>query len=239
MYSAYKFNKQGDNIQPWCTPFPIWNQSVVPYLVLTVASWPAHRFLKRQVRWSGIPTSFRIFHSLLWSTQRMCFMFRNDTEREVIRMGMENFSVEEYQLTSVENDRIGKSLISHCGDSWFTQEWVLKSSRDRLLWNGMPIKSRKLVTNCKGKRITLLLRNLADASCIRSPNYVTDHGTIVIMYRLSRRPEKDLMPLMWCSRPVVAWFRLWGTISQFKLRDILWRNWSRVKNTKSLNVMKG
>ena len=30
MYSAYKLNKQGDNIQPWRTPFPIWNQSVVP-----------------------------------------------------------------------------------------------------------------------------------------------------------------------------------------------------------------
>ena len=28
MYSAYKLNKQGDNIQPWCTSFPIWNQSV-------------------------------------------------------------------------------------------------------------------------------------------------------------------------------------------------------------------
>ena len=27
MYSACKFNKQGDNIQPWHTPFPIWNQS--------------------------------------------------------------------------------------------------------------------------------------------------------------------------------------------------------------------
>ena len=25
MYSAYKLNKQGENIQPWCTPFPIWN----------------------------------------------------------------------------------------------------------------------------------------------------------------------------------------------------------------------
>ena len=25
-----ELNKQGDNIQPWCTPFPIWNQSVVP-----------------------------------------------------------------------------------------------------------------------------------------------------------------------------------------------------------------
>ena len=33
-YSAYKFNRQGDNIQPWCTPFPIWNQSIVPYWVL-------------------------------------------------------------------------------------------------------------------------------------------------------------------------------------------------------------
>ena len=43
MYSAYKLNKQGDNIQPWRTPFPIWNQSVVPCPVLTVASWPAFR----------------------------------------------------------------------------------------------------------------------------------------------------------------------------------------------------
>ena len=69
MYSAYKLNEQGDNIQPWRTPFPTWNQSVVPCPVLTVASWPAYRFLKRQVRWSGIPTSFRVFHNLLWSTQ--------------------------------------------------------------------------------------------------------------------------------------------------------------------------
>ena len=69
MYSVYKLNKQGDNIQPGCTPFPLCNQSVVPCPVLTVASWPAYRFLKRQVRWSGICISFRIFHSLLWSTQ--------------------------------------------------------------------------------------------------------------------------------------------------------------------------
>ena len=69
MYSAYKLNKQGDNMQPWRTPFPIWNQSVFPCPVLTVASWPAYKFLKRQIRWSGIPISFRIFHSILWSTQ--------------------------------------------------------------------------------------------------------------------------------------------------------------------------
>ena len=62
MYSTWKLNKQGDNIQPWCTPFPIWNQSVVPCSVLTVASWPAYRFLRRQVRWSGIPIPLRIFH---------------------------------------------------------------------------------------------------------------------------------------------------------------------------------
>ena len=30
MYSACKINKQGDNIQPWHIPFPIWNQPVVP-----------------------------------------------------------------------------------------------------------------------------------------------------------------------------------------------------------------
>ena len=44
---AYKLHKQGDNIQPWRTPFPIWNQSVVPRPVLTVAYWPAYRFLRR------------------------------------------------------------------------------------------------------------------------------------------------------------------------------------------------
>ena len=61
MYSAYKLNKQGDSTQPWHTRFLIWSQLVVPSPVLTVASWPVHRFLRRQVRWSGIPISWRIF----------------------------------------------------------------------------------------------------------------------------------------------------------------------------------
>ena len=50
MYSAYKLNKRGDNIQPWHTPLLIWKQFVVSCLVLTVASWPAYRLLRRQVR---------------------------------------------------------------------------------------------------------------------------------------------------------------------------------------------
>ena len=75
MYSAYRLSKQGDNIHPWHTPFPIWNQSFIPYLVLTVASWPAYRFLGRQVRWSSIPISWRIFHNLLWSKQSKAFIW--------------------------------------------------------------------------------------------------------------------------------------------------------------------
>ena len=35
----------------------MWNQSIFPCQVLTVACLPAYRFLKRQVRWSGIPIS--------------------------------------------------------------------------------------------------------------------------------------------------------------------------------------
>ena len=65
MFSAYKLNKQVDNIQPWCTPFPIWNQSVVPFPVLIVVFGPAYRYLTRQIRWSGIPISWRILHILL------------------------------------------------------------------------------------------------------------------------------------------------------------------------------
>ena len=47
MHSACKLNKQGDNVWPWCTPFPILNQSIVPWPVQTVASWPAYKFFKR------------------------------------------------------------------------------------------------------------------------------------------------------------------------------------------------
>ena len=75
IYSVYKLNKQGNNTQPWPTPFPILNQSVVPCLVLTVASWPAFRFLRRQVRWSDTPISLRVFHGLLWSTQSKTLVY--------------------------------------------------------------------------------------------------------------------------------------------------------------------
>ena len=71
MWSAYMLNKQGDNIWLWRTSFPILNQSVVPCLILTVASWNACRFLRRQVRWSGIPISWRIFQSVVIYTVKV------------------------------------------------------------------------------------------------------------------------------------------------------------------------
>ena len=73
MYSACKLNEQGDNIQPLRALFWSLNQSVVPCPVLADASWPAYSFLRKQVRWSRSPISWRIFHSLLWSTQWKAF----------------------------------------------------------------------------------------------------------------------------------------------------------------------
>ena len=65
MYSEYKLNKQGNSIQPWHTPFPILNQSIIPCPVLIVAYRPAYRFLRRQVRWSGIPISLKNFSQFI------------------------------------------------------------------------------------------------------------------------------------------------------------------------------
>ena len=68
-YSAYKLNKQGDDIQPCRASFPILNHPAVPCMVLTSAYWPTYRFFRRQVRWSDTSIPLRIFHSWLWLTQ--------------------------------------------------------------------------------------------------------------------------------------------------------------------------
>ena len=72
MCSVYKLNKQGDNKQPCHTPFSMLNQSVIPYRVLTVASWASYRFLKRQVR----PHLFKNF------SQFMCIVLDEVEGRE-------------------------------------------------------------------------------------------------------------------------------------------------------------
>ena len=107
MYSACKLNKQGDNIQPWRTPFPIWNQSVVLCPVLTVAFWPAYRFLRRQVRWSHIPISLTIFQFIEIHTVKGLSVV-NETEIDVFL----EFSCFIYDPRDVDNLISGSSAFS-------------------------------------------------------------------------------------------------------------------------------
>ena len=48
--------------------FFLFGTSLVTCSVLTGASWPVYSFLKRHVRWSGIPVSFRIFQFIVIHT---------------------------------------------------------------------------------------------------------------------------------------------------------------------------
>ena len=82
MCFAYKLNKQGDNKQPWPIPFSVLNQSIVPCKVLTVASWAANRFLRKQLRWSDSPISLRVFQFVMVHTVKG-FSIVNETEADV------------------------------------------------------------------------------------------------------------------------------------------------------------
>ena len=107
MYSAGKLNEQGDNIQPWCTPFPIGNQSIVPCMVLTITSQPAYRFLRKQVGWSGIPFSSKILQFVEIHTVKG-FRVVNEVEVNVFL----EFSCFLYDPTDVGNLISGSSTVS-------------------------------------------------------------------------------------------------------------------------------
>ena len=82
MYSAYKLHKQGDNIQPWCTPFSVWNQSVVSCPVLIVASWPAYT-VPQKTLWKE--TFWRWIFSLMTFQSTKLLL---DRERQVYAVGL-------------------------------------------------------------------------------------------------------------------------------------------------------
>ena len=107
MYSAFKLNRQGDNIQPWCTPFPLLSYFIIPCPVLTVASWPAYRFLRRQVRWSGITISLRIFQFVMIHTVKG-FSIVDEAELDVFL----EFSCFFYDPMDVDNLISGSSAFS-------------------------------------------------------------------------------------------------------------------------------
>ena len=123
MYSTYKLDKQGDSIQPWCTPFLIWNQSVGLCPVLTVASWPEYRFLRRQVRWSGILIYFRIFQFIVIHTVKG-FGIVNKAEIDVfleLAFLMIQWMLVIWSLVPLPFLK----TVWTSGSSWFTYCWSL------------------------------------------------------------------------------------------------------------------
>ena len=140
MYSAYKLNKQGDNIQLWRTPFLMWKPSVVPCPVLTVASWPAYRFLKRQVRWSGIPIYWRIFQFVVVHTVKG-FGIVNEAEIDVF-LELSCFLIIQQMLaiwSLVPLPFLNPAWTS--GSSRFTVSWTERDirawSQKRVMWWGL------------------------------------------------------------------------------------------------------
>ena len=131
MYSAYKLSNQADNIQPWHIPFPIWNQSVVPCLVLTIASWPAYSFLKRQV----LIAKFRLKLEKVGITTRP---FRYDLNQIPY-----DYTVE------VRNRFKGLDLIDREPDElWWTMDrgsWHCTGDRDQDHPHGKEMQKGKMV----------------------------------------------------------------------------------------------
>ena len=114
-HTTYKLNKQGDNIQPWCTPFPFQNQSAISCTVLTVASWPACRFLRRQVKVVWYPHLFKNSpQSVVFYTVKG-FIVVSETEIDVVVVVVfppMELSCFFYDPMDVENLITGPSAIS-------------------------------------------------------------------------------------------------------------------------------
>ena len=101
-------------MQPWHTPFPIWNQSVVPCPILTVASWPAYRLLRRQARWSRILTKFNNFAQFAVIHTVKGFSIVNEAEVDVLL----EFSCFFYDPTDVGNLISGSAFSKSSLNIW-------------------------------------------------------------------------------------------------------------------------
>ena len=132
MYSAYRLNKLGDNIQPWDTPFPILNHSVVPCPVLIVASWPAYRFLRRQVMWTWTWKS--LSHSL-----QLHGLLHGILQARILEWVAFSFP----RGNSQPRDQTQVSCIA----SRFFTSWATREARRQLRWSDIPI-SWKFFHSC-------------------------------------------------------------------------------------------
>ena len=105
MYSSQKLNKQGANIV-LTNSFPNF-EPVCCSMSGSVASLPTYRFLRRQVRWSGIPISQRIFQFAALHTVKG-FSIDNEAEVNVFL----EFSYLFYDPVDVGNLVSGSSAFS-------------------------------------------------------------------------------------------------------------------------------
>ena len=76
--------------------------------VLTVVSWPAYRFLRRQVRWSGIPISFKNFPQFVPVHTVRGFNIVSEAEIDIIFLELPCFL---YDPTNVGNLISGSSAF--------------------------------------------------------------------------------------------------------------------------------
>ena len=123
--SSSSSSKQGDNIQLWCTPFPILNQSIVPCPALIVASWPAYRFPRRQARWTSIPifknfSQFVVIHTVKG--------FRVVNEAEV------DFFFLEFSCFFYDPVNVGSLICSYSG-SFITPACLSENSQFTYCWS--------------------------------------------------------------------------------------------------------
>ena len=124
MYSACKLSKQGDNTLPGCTPFPIWDPSVIPCPVLTVASWSSQISQGAgQVVWYF--DIFKNFPQFIVICRVKGFGIANKAEVDVFLEISCLFDVP----IDVGNLISGSSAFSKpawtCGSSWFMYCWSL------------------------------------------------------------------------------------------------------------------
>ena len=107
-------------------PFPMLKQSVVPCKVLTVASRPTYRFLRRQVRWSGIPISFKNFPQFVVIHTVKGFCVISETEIDVFLKFLCLF------YDPVDADNLFSGSFAFSKSSWYIWKFsvhiLLKSS---------------------------------------------------------------------------------------------------------------
>ena len=110
----------------------------------SIASWRVYRFLRGHITWSGIPISFRIFHSLLWSTQSKSFDIVNKTEVGVFM----KFSCFFYDPLNFGNllsgfstffpkssSNIWKFMVHvFIAKAWLGEFWALRCQHVRWVW---------------------------------------------------------------------------------------------------------